>query len=85
MTQRKNDVVKWLGILITVIVLVIGGIKTASVLAYRVEENDKIDKEEHTKLDGYARENRENILKIQTDIAYIKQGVDEIKQQVKDK
>ncbi len=85
MTQKNGNMVKWAGILITIILTLITYIGYAKVLAYRVEQNDIRDKEEHSKLEDYAKMNRENILKMQSDIAYIKQGVDEIKTQVKNK
>jgi hypothetical protein len=85
MTQKNNEIVKWLGVIITIIVLTVGGIKTASVLAYRVEENALLDKEKHAELEQCARENRENILKMQAKIDYIVLGIDDIKKKVDNK
>lgn len=80
MTQKNNDLTKWITTAIIIITLISGYIWNVSAMASRLSVNEKTDSEVHKTLAECAKENRENILRMQSDLTYIRKSIDELKQ-----
>jgi len=80
MTQKNNDLTKWITIVVVIITLISGYIWNVSAMASRLSVNEKTDDEVHKTLIECTKENRENILRMQSDLTYIRKSVDELKE-----
>jgi hypothetical protein len=86
MTQKNGNWIKLAGVFLTIILLTIGWIwKTSSdakEIAYKLAINDAIDTKAHTEFQTNISQQHDDILRMQENILYIRQSVDEIKKQV---
>lgn len=74
-----NGWTKWIMIALALVLAVAGWVWNASAINSRVNTVSKENAEDHPKID----ENHEDIVKLQSDVTYIKEGVDEIKKELK--
>lgn len=83
--MAKNNTVSWVKLVITIVSLIVVVAIAWATVSNNVENNVK-DIETNTKnitiLDGRTDEVEDDIIKIQGDITYIKEGIDEIKKKL---
>lgn len=82
LTEQNGNAFRWLA-LVGVIVIVIGWIWNAAILSRDLKVNIADDEKTHTKLQQTGTDNREAILRLQSDVQYIRTGIDEIKKELK--
>lgn len=83
MTKERNGTTrKWMT---GIGVLVLGGgwIWNAAILSRNLSVNVEDDVVTHGKLQALGTQNREDIINMKSDIRYIKEGIDEIKKELK--
>ena len=80
--QSDGALLRWVTIL-GVVAMIGGWIWNAASMSTALQENCNTDKQVHAELQQRGVQNREDILTLKSDVRYIREGIDDIKKELK--
>jgi len=80
--ERNGTITKWATVA-GILALCGGWLWNAAILSGNLKKNIETDADVHAKMQTIGTQNREAIITLQADLKYIKEGIDEIKREMK--